>query len=146
MALPGTAGFPGEFLVIMGAWAVNPWVALGAATGMILGACYMLLLYGRVAFGRITRDDLKALLDLSPREYAIFAPLIALTLWMGVYPESFMAPMRQDVAVLLARLDRATPASDSQPTAGRPAATPAHGAPAPEVNGAAGHGTAAEAH
>jgi NADH-quinone oxidoreductase subunit M len=79
VALPGTAGFPGEFLVILGAWAVNPWVALGAATGMILGACYMLLLYRRVAFGRITRDDLKALLDLSPREYAIFAPLIALT-------------------------------------------------------------------
>jgi NADH-quinone oxidoreductase subunit M len=51
VALPGTAGFPGEFLVILGAWAVNPWVALGAATGMILGACYMLLLYRRVAFG-----------------------------------------------------------------------------------------------
>ena len=91
VALPGTAGFPGEFLVILGAWAVNPWVALGAATGMILGACYMLLLYRRVAFGRITRDDLKALLDLSPREYAIFAPLIALTLWMGVYPQSFLS-------------------------------------------------------
>jgi NADH-quinone oxidoreductase subunit M len=91
VALPGTAGFPGEFLVILGAWAVNPWVALGAATGMILGACYMLLLYRRVAFGRITRDDLRALLDLSPREYAIFAPLIALTLWMGVYPQSFLS-------------------------------------------------------
>ena len=91
VALPGTAGFPGEFLVILGAWAVNPWVALGAATGMILGACYMLLLYRRVAFGRITRDDLKTLLDLSPREYAIFAPLIVLTLWMGVYPQSFLS-------------------------------------------------------
>ena len=91
VALPGTAGFPGEFLVILGAWAVNPWVALGAATGMVLGAAYMLFLYRRVAFGKVTRDDLRSLLDLSPREYATFAPLILLTLWMGVYPQSFLS-------------------------------------------------------
>ncbi|WP_207537048.1 NADH-quinone oxidoreductase subunit M [Sabulicella rubraurantiaca] len=91
VALPGTAGFPGEFLVIVGAWSVSPWVALGAALGMILGAAYMLYLYRRVAFGRITRDDLRSLLDLSPREYATFAPLIALTLWMGIYPQSFLS-------------------------------------------------------
>ena len=91
VALPGTAGFPGEFLVILGAWAVNPWVAFGAALGMILGAAYMLTLYRRVAFGKITRDDLRALLDLSPRELVIFAPLMALTLWMGVYPQSFLS-------------------------------------------------------
>ncbi len=91
VALPGTAGFPGEFLVILGAWAVNPWVALGAATGMVLGAAYMLFLYRRVVFGKITRDDLRALLDLSPREYATFAPLILLTLWMGIYPQSFLS-------------------------------------------------------
>ncbi len=91
VALPGTAGFPGEFLVILGAWAVNPWVALGAATGMVLGAAYMLFLYRRVAFGKVTRDDLRALLDLSPREYATFAPLILLTLWMGLYPQSFLS-------------------------------------------------------
>ena len=91
VALPGTAGFPGEFLVILGAWAVNPWVAFGAALGMVLGAAYMLTLYRRVAFGKITRDDLRALLDLSPREYAIFTPLIVLTLWMGIYPQSFLS-------------------------------------------------------
>ncbi|MFL1460733.1 NADH-quinone oxidoreductase subunit M [Roseococcus sp. DSY-14] len=91
VALPGTAGFPGEFLVILGAWAVNPWVALGAATGMVLGAAYMLFLYRRVAFGKITRDDLRSLLDLSPREYATFAPLILLTLWMGISPQSFLS-------------------------------------------------------
>ncbi len=91
VALPGTAGFPGEFLVILGAWAINPWVALGAATGMVLGAAYMLFLYRRVVFGKVTRDDLRALLDLSPREYATFAPLILLTLWMGVYPQSFLS-------------------------------------------------------
>ena len=91
VALPGTAGFPGEFLVILGAWAVNPWVAFGAALGMVLGAAYMLTLYRRVAFGKITRDDLRALLDLSPREFAIFTPLIVLTLWMGIYPQSFLS-------------------------------------------------------
>lgn len=101
VALPGTAGFPGEFLVILGAWAVNPWVAFGAALGMILGAAYMLLLYRRVAFGRILRDDLKSLLDLSPREYAIFAPLIALTLWMGIYPQSFLSFFSVTVAELV---------------------------------------------
>jgi NADH-quinone oxidoreductase subunit M len=101
IALPGTAGFPGEFLVIVGAWAVNPWVAFGAALGMILGAAYMLTLYRRVAFGRIIRDDLKSLLDLSPREYAIFAPLIALTLWMGIYPQSFLSFFSVTVAELV---------------------------------------------
>jgi len=103
VALPGTAGFPGEFLVIIGAWAVNPWVALGAATGMVLGACYMLRLYRGVAFGRITRDDLKRLLDLSPREYAVFSPLIVLTLWMGVYPQSFLSFFSATVAQMVAQ-------------------------------------------
>ncbi|PWS34934.1 NADH-quinone oxidoreductase subunit M [Falsiroseomonas bella] len=107
VALPGTAGFPGELLVIVGAFKVNPWVALGAALGMILGAAYMLYLYRRVAFGRITRDDLRSLLDLSPREYAVFAPLILLTLWMGVYPSSFLSFFEASVANLIARHEAA---------------------------------------
>jgi NADH-quinone oxidoreductase subunit M len=101
VALPGTAGFPGEFLVIIGAWAVNPWVAFGAALGMVLGAAYMLSLYRRVAFGKITREDLRSLLDLSPREYGIFAPLIVLTLWMGVYPQSFLSFFSVTVAQMV---------------------------------------------
>ena len=107
VGLPGTANFVGEFLVIVGAWRVNPWVALGAATGMILGAAYMLLLYRRIAFGRITRDDLRALLDLSPREYAIFVPLVLLTLWMGVYPQSFLSFFTASVAGLVERHEAA---------------------------------------
>jgi NADH-quinone oxidoreductase subunit M len=103
VALPGTAGFPGEFLVIVAAWAVNPWVALGAATGMVLGAAYMLRLYRGVAFGRITREDLKRLLDLSPREYVVFSPLIVLTLWMGVYPQSFLSFFSATVAQMVAQ-------------------------------------------
>jgi NADH-quinone oxidoreductase subunit M len=107
VALPGTAGFPGELLVIVGAFKVNPWVALGAATGMIFGAAYMLYLYRRVVFGRITRDDLRGLLDLSPREIAVFAPLILLTLWMGVYPSSFLGFFEASVANLVARHEAA---------------------------------------
>jgi len=87
--LPGTAGFVGEFLVLVGAFKVNFWLALLGSLGMILGAAYMLYLYRRVIFGKITRDDLKSILDLSPREIAVFAPLVILTLWMGVYPSSF---------------------------------------------------------
>ena len=89
VGLPGTAGFVGEFLVIVGALQANFWVALLGGAGMILGAAYMLYLYRRVMFGTITRDDLRHILDLSPREWVIFAPLIVLTLWMGIYPSSF---------------------------------------------------------
>ncbi len=89
VGLPGTAGFVGEFLVITGAVQVNFWLGMLGATGMVLGAAYMLYLYRRVIFGRLTKADLKTILDLSPREYAVFVPLILLTLWMGIYPSSF---------------------------------------------------------
>jgi NADH-quinone oxidoreductase subunit M len=107
VGLPGLANFVGEFLVIIGAWKVNPWVAFGAATGMVLGAGYMLYLYRRVSFGKITRDDLRMLLDLSPREYVVFAPLIILTLWMGVYPQSFLSFFEASVAALVQRHEAA---------------------------------------
>ena len=89
IGLPGTAGFVGEFLVLIGAFKVSFWLALLGSMGMILGAGYMLYLYRRVVFGAMTRDDLRGIMDLSGREVAIFVPLIALTLWMGIYPSSF---------------------------------------------------------
>ena len=89
VGLPGTAGFVGEVLVLIGAFKVSFWLALLGSMGMILGAAYMLYLYRRVVFGRLTKDELKSILDLSPREIAVFAPLIILTLWMGIYPSSF---------------------------------------------------------
>lgn len=101
VGLPGTAGFVGEFLVILGALKVNFWLALLAATGMVLGAAYMLYLYRRVVFGTITRDDLKSIVDLSPREIAVFAPLIVLTLWMGIYPSSFTGFFEASVAQMV---------------------------------------------
>jgi NADH-quinone oxidoreductase subunit M len=107
VALPGTAGFPGEFLVLVGAWKANPWVALFAASGMVLGACYMLWLYRRVIFSKLTKAEIKALLDLSPREYLTFAPLVVLTLWMGIYPSAFLSFFEASVAALLARHEAA---------------------------------------
>ncbi len=101
LALPGTAGFVGEFLVIISALRVNFWLAFGVALGMILSAAYMLWLYRRVLFGRITREDLRALLDLSPREHAVFVPLVLITLWMGIYPQSFLSFFEVSVAALL---------------------------------------------
>jgi NADH-quinone oxidoreductase subunit M len=89
IGLPGTSGFVGEFLVLVGAFEVNFWLALLGSLGMILGAAYMLFLYRRIIFGRITRDDLRGILDMSPREIAVFAPLVVLTLWMGIHPSSF---------------------------------------------------------
>jgi NADH-quinone oxidoreductase subunit M len=89
IGLPGTAGFVGEFLVLVGAFKVNFWLALLGSSGMVLGAAYMLWLYRRVMFGSITKADLKSILDISPREMAVFAPLVVLTLWMGIYPSSF---------------------------------------------------------
>ncbi|MGH7068441.1 MAG: NADH-quinone oxidoreductase subunit M, partial [Acetobacteraceae bacterium] len=89
IGLPGTSGFVGEILVAIGAMQVNFWLAILGATGMILSVGYMLYMYRRVIFGTIVHADLKSFLDLSPREVAVFAPLVVLTLWMGIYPSSF---------------------------------------------------------
>ncbi|MHB1217627.1 MAG: NADH-quinone oxidoreductase subunit M [Alphaproteobacteria bacterium] len=101
VGLPGTSGFVGEFLVLVGAFKVNTLVAALAATGMVLGAAYMLWLYRRVIFGPLVREDLKHIMDLSAREIAIFAPLAVIVLWMGIYPASFFRVMDGSVAQLV---------------------------------------------
>jgi NADH-quinone oxidoreductase subunit M len=101
VGLPGTSGFVGEFLVLMGAFQTNSWIALFAATGLVLGPAYMLYLYRRVIFGKLVREDLKSILDLSAREITVFAPLILVVIWMGVYPSSFLGPMHASVAKLI---------------------------------------------
>ena len=97
VGLPGTSGFVGEFLVLVGIFQVNTWAALLATGGMILGAAYMLYLYRRVIFGAMTKPDLKSILDLKPREVAVFAPLLVLVFWMGIYPMSFLEVMSASV-------------------------------------------------
>jgi NADH-quinone oxidoreductase subunit M len=114
IGLPGTSGFVGEFLSLIGAYEANSWVAFVATTGIILGAAYMLYLYRRVAYGELDKVDVAAMPDMNKREWLIMAPIAAVVLWMGVYPESFIAPMRADVGVLLARIERANPPGDAQ--------------------------------
>jgi NADH-quinone oxidoreductase subunit M len=87
VGLPGTGGFVGEFLTMLGAFRVNTWVAIFAATGVILSAAYALYLYWRVIFGRLVKPSLQAIQDLSIREFAILAPLVIITILMGVYPK-----------------------------------------------------------
>ena len=107
IGLPGTAGFIGEFLVLVGAFKVNFWLALLGSSGMVLGAAYMLWLYRRVMFGSITKADLMSILDISPREMAVFAPLVVLTLWMGIYPSSFTSFFDATTAAMAQNHDQA---------------------------------------
>ncbi|WAX92807.1 NADH-quinone oxidoreductase subunit M [Aminobacter sp. NyZ550] len=86
VGLPGTSGFVGEFLTLFGVFQVNTWVALIAATGVILSAAYALWLYRRVVFGALTKESLKGLFDLSGREKVVLYPLIILVIFYGVYP------------------------------------------------------------
>ncbi len=89
IGLPGTSGFVGEFLSMQGAFLANSWFAFIAATGIVLGAGYMLWLYRRLFFGPLEKDDVRQMKDLNWREMAVFAPLLVLVLWIGVYPSSF---------------------------------------------------------
>ena len=120
IGLPGTSGFVGEFLSLSGIYQVSSWVAFIATTGIILGAAYMLYLYRRVVFGEQKNADAAAMPDLSLREWLMLGPIAAAVLWMGVYPESFLAPMRADIAALDARLARAKPEGDAKLTMGAP--------------------------
>ena len=102
VGLPATSGFVGEFLVLMGAYEVSTWLAAFAATGVILGAAYMLYVYRRIIFGVLDKESLKDIVDLSPREIAVFAPLVILVFWMGIYPASFLDMMAVSVDNLIA--------------------------------------------
>jgi NADH-quinone oxidoreductase subunit M len=101
VGLPGTSGFVGEMLVLVGAYQASTWVAALTATGVVLGAAYMLWLYRRVIFGELEKPELKAILDLDRREIAVFVPLVAAVIWMGVYPSSFLDLMHASVQNLV---------------------------------------------
>jgi NADH-quinone oxidoreductase subunit M len=104
IGLPGTSGFVGEILVIVGVFEVNSWVALLATTGAFLGAAYMLWMYRRVFFGAMVKDELKSFKDLRPNELIAFVPLIAIIILMGVYPSLFLDPMEASVDHLLTQV------------------------------------------
>ncbi len=115
IGLPGTAGFVGEFLVLVGAFKYSSWLAALASTGVILGACYMLYLYRRVVLGKLTKDSLKKILDLSAREIVVFAPLVTLVLWMGVYPTPFLDVMHVSVDNLMVQIEKGLAAAQMGP-------------------------------
>jgi NADH-quinone oxidoreductase subunit M len=109
IALPGTSGFVGEFLALTGIFRAETWVAFVMATGVILGAAYMLWMFARVMFGPLVNRDAAAMPDLNAREWAVMAPLAIVALWMGVYPKPFLDPLQAPVASLMARMERANP-------------------------------------
>ena len=120
VGLPGTSNFVGEFLSLIGTYEASSWAAIAATLGIILGAAYMLWLYWRICFGVQRNADAAAMPDLSAREWWLLAPIAVGVFWMGIYPESFLAPMRNDVGRLVTRLEHAAPAGDSGLTAGKP--------------------------
>ena len=101
VGLPGTSGFVGEFLTLMGIFQVNTWVAAVATTGVILSAAYALWLYRRVVLGDLIKESLKSITDMTARERLIFAPLVAMTLLLGVYPSLATDIIGPSVAALV---------------------------------------------
>ncbi|MCB2041957.1 MAG: NADH-quinone oxidoreductase subunit M, partial [Rhodoferax sp.] len=99
--LPGTAGFVGEWMVILAAVKTNFWIGMGAATALILGAAYTLWMFKRVYLGPVANDDVKNLQDINAREFLVFALLAIAVLAMGVYPKPFTDVMDSSVAELL---------------------------------------------
>lgn len=104
VGLPGTSGFVGELLVLLGAFKVNKVIAAIAATGVVLGACYMLWLYKRVVFGEITRDEVREMLDLSRREKVVFVPIVVMVIVLGVYPALILDFMHTSVDQVIAQV------------------------------------------
>jgi NADH-quinone oxidoreductase subunit M len=104
VGLPGLNGFVGEFLILVGAFQVSPTLAALATTGIIFAAVYLLRMYQRVIFGEVTHEENRALTDLTPREWALLAPVILLIVWIGVYPSPFTAPMEATVDALIAQV------------------------------------------
>ena len=113
VGLPGTSGFIGEFLTLMGAFQVNTWVTAVAATGVIFSAGYALWLYRRVVFGDLIKESLKAMTDMSSRERLIFAPLIVMTILLGVYPSLVTDVIGNSTAALILNYDTALAAAEA---------------------------------
>jgi NADH-quinone oxidoreductase subunit M len=109
VGLPGTSGFIGEFLVLVGIFQVNTWVAAVATTGVILSAAYALWLYRRVVMGELIKEALRSITDMTRRERAIFAPLVAMTLILGVYPSLVTDIIGPSVSALITDYQAALP-------------------------------------
>lgn len=107
VGLPGTSGFVGEFLILVGVFQVSTWAAFFATMGVVLSAAYALWLYRRVVMGDLLKESLKAISDLTPREKWTFAPLIVMTLLLGIYPSLAIDVFGPSVTALLDQYDTA---------------------------------------
>jgi NADH-quinone oxidoreductase subunit M len=105
VGLPGTSGFVGEFLIILGAFQYSSFVALFAASGIVLGAVYMLYLYKNVIFGVLTNEKLNEILDLNTREKFILYPLIIVVITIGIFPNIFLEPMRLPIELIISNFE-----------------------------------------
>ena len=111
VGLPGTSGFVGEILTLIGAFRVNSWVAFFATTGVVLSAAYALWLYRRVIFGQLEKPELKAIMDLDTREIVVMTPLVALTILFGIYPAPLLDIMTASVDHLIMNYEAALAAA-----------------------------------
>jgi NADH-quinone oxidoreductase subunit M len=118
LGLPGLNGFVGEFLILLGAFRMNATVAAVAALGVILAAVYLLWMYQRVLFGPVTNEKNRGMKDLSPREFWTLAPVIALIVWIGVYPNPFLRKLDVSVAELMERVNAKMIATETYRAAG----------------------------
>jgi NADH-quinone oxidoreductase subunit M len=126
VGLPGTSGFVGEFLTLMGMFQANTWVAAVATTGVIFSAAYALFLYRRVVMGDLIKESLKSITDMTAREKWIFAPLVVMTILLGVYPSLVTDITGPSVARLVDQVEVAVAAHGSENAiASATAATPA---------------------
>ena len=105
VGLPGTSGFVGEFLTLMGAFQVDTVVAVFATTGVVFGAAYMLMLYRRIFFGEVVNADAASLKDIKGREYLVLVPLVLLVLWMGIAPGYVMERIGPSVQKVIAQYE-----------------------------------------
>jgi NADH-quinone oxidoreductase subunit M len=101
IGLPGTGSFVGEFLILTGSYKTNTVITFIGATGMILGGCYSLWLFNRIAYGNLKTQYISQFIDLNKREFYIFLPLIVGTLVMGVYPKIFLNSIHMSINTLL---------------------------------------------
>jgi len=109
IGLPGLNGFVGEFLILLGAFRWNPRMAVFAATGVVLSATYMLWMFQRVNYGQVTNENNARLVDLTPREWAVIVPIVAISVLMGVLPNLFLRPMEPSVQRMVNQVQQAAP-------------------------------------
>jgi len=117
VGLPGTSGFVGEFLTLLGTFYVNTWVAFFATFGVILSAAYALWLYRRVIFGKLEKPALAHIVDMTPRELATLGPLAALTIFFGIYPAPILDIFGSSVENLIKSVQTAAAAAQQIATA-----------------------------